>query len=412
VVEWNEGAARDRRRCLHHRFEEQVDRAPDAPAVSAPGERLTYRELDERSNRLAHHLLASGVRPGDRVALRLERSAGMVVAILAVLKAGAAYVPLDPAWPAERLEHALRDSGASILIDADPEEVAQRSGERPAVAVDPALPAYVIYTSGSTGRPKGVVVSHANLDRLLTATEPWFGFGPADVWTLFHSYAFDFSVWEIWGALLYGGRLVVVPYWESRSPEDFYRLLQEERVTILNQTPSAFRQLLWAEDAVLGGAPPDLALRWVIFGGEALEPASLAPWFARHGDQVPRLVNMYGITETTVHVTFRPLRSQDLTRGSVIGKPIPDLTLHVLDSAHRPQPLGVPGEIHVGGAGLALGYLGRPDLTAERFVPDPFSMEPGARLYRSGDLARRLADGDIEYLGRIDHQVKIRGFRI
>ena len=427
LAEWNPGAtAAGRPGCLHRLFEAQVDRAPEAPALSVGAERLTYGDLDRRANRLARHLQASGVRPGDRVALLLERSAEMLVTILAVLKAGAAYVPLDPAYPAERLAFTLEDSGASLLVtsgdltmdvrtvrlDAERDEIESRGGERLEIPADPDLPAYVIYTSGSTGRPKGVVISHASVHRLFTATEPWFGFGADDVWTLFHSYAFDFSVWEIWGALLHGGRLVVVPYWESRSPEGFYRLLREERVTILNQTPSAFRQLLWAEEAVLGDALPDLALRLVIFGGEALEPASLAPWFARHGDERPRLINMYGITETTVHVTYRPVRVADLAAGSLIGEPIPDLAVHLLDPGLRPAPIGTPGEIHVGGAGLAQGYLGRPDLTAERFVPDPFSGQAGARLYRSGDLARRLPNGDLEYLGRIDQQVKIRGFRI
>ena len=417
LVEWNAGIQGEHgRRCLHRLFEEQADRAPDAPAVSMGSERLTYRELDERANRLAHHLLARGVRPGDRIALRLERSAGLVVAVLAVLKTGAAYVPLDPAYPTERLAFALEDSGATLEITAaDVEDAsnADRSPERPAVPADPSFPAYVIYTSGSTGRPKGVVVTHANVDRLFTATAPWFGFGVDDVWTLLHSYAFDFSVWELWGPLLHGGRLAVVPFWESRSPEGFYRLLCAEKVTVLNQTPSAFRQLLWAEEAAPSAG--ELSLRWVIFGGEALEPASLAPWFARHGDERPRLINMYGITETTVHVTFRPVRADDLDdlgRGSLIGRPIPDLSLHVLDAHLQPRPFLATGEIHVGGAGLAQGYLGRPDLTAERFVPDPFTREPGARLYRSGDLARRLPDGDLEYLGRIDRQVKIRGFRV
>jgi amino acid adenylation domain-containing protein len=445
LVEWNgEAAPATGAVCLHRRFEAAVDRAPEGVALSFPGEpaeRLTYGELDGRANRLARHLRTAGVRPGDRVALALERSPEMVVALLAVLKAGGAYVPLDPASPADRLAFILADSGASLLVttgeaagewstgglpvirlDAEREAIAGRSGERLPDLGTPdmaELPAYVIYTSGSTGRPKGVIVSHANVDRLFTATEPWFGFGADDVWTLFHSYAFDFSVWEIWGALLHGGRLVVVPYWESRSPESFYRLLAAERVTVLNQTPSAFRQLLWAEQAALGEAAPDLALRWVIFGGEALEPASLAPWFARHGDERPRLINMYGITETTVHVTFRPVRAADLAGTSTgvsaisaIGQPIPDLAVHLLDRHLQPQPIGVPGEIHVGGAGLAQGYLGRADLTAERFVPDPFAARPGERLYRSGDLARRLPDGDLEYLGRGDQQVKIRGFRI
>ncbi|HKV08300.1 MAG TPA: amino acid adenylation domain-containing protein, partial [Thermoanaerobaculia bacterium] len=408
VSEWNEGKESPRFP-IHQLFEAQVDRTPDAVAVSQGPERLSYRELDVRANRLARHLAAAGVRLGDLVALVLPRSLSMIEAILAVLKAGAGYLPLDPAYPEERRAFALADSDARLVLteerlEAEREAIAARNGERLAVPVDPELPAYVIYTSGSTGRPKGVVIPHGNVTRLFSATAPWFGFGPDDVWTLFHSYAFDFSVWEIWGALLHGGRLVVVPFWETRSPQAFYALLRDERVTVLNQTPSAFRQLLWAEEG-------SLALRYVLFGGEALEPASLAPWFARHGDERPRLVNLYGITETTVHVTYRPLSREDLARGSVIGRPIPDLSLHVLDRWLRPQPLGIPGEICVGGQGLALGYLGRPDRTAERFVPDPFG-PPGSRLYRSGDLARRLPDGDVEYLGRTDHQVKIRGFRI
>jgi amino acid adenylation domain-containing protein len=275
--------------------------------------------------------------------------------------------------------------------------------------------AYVIYTSGSTGRPRGVQVTHANVGRLLSATDPWFRFGPKDVWTLFHSYAFDFSVWEIWGALAYGGTLVVVPYWVSRSPESFYELLGQEGVTVLNQTPSAFRQLIRAEeDAAPANASQELALRLVIFGGEALEIQSLRPWVRRHGPQRPLLVNMYGITETTVHVTYRPLSLEDVQGGggSVIGRAIPDLGLQVVDRSLQPQPVGVPGELCVSGSGLARGYLNRQELTAERFVPDPWATEEGVRLYRSGDLVRRLPDGDIEYLGRIDHQVKVRGFRI
>ncbi|HEX4963095.1 MAG TPA: non-ribosomal peptide synthase/polyketide synthase, partial [Thermoanaerobaculia bacterium] len=415
---WNEAPAEDLgASVLHARFSEQAARAPEATAVVCNGERLSYGELETRSNQLARYLMRLGVTPGDRVGLSLERSAGMVVAILGVLKAGAAYVPLDPSYPPERLAFLVADSRPSVVLTAeslaeDAERISRERASAPSVPVSAAHPAYVIYTSGSTGQPKGVVVRHGNAMRLFTATDRWFGFGPEDVWTLFHSYAFDFSVWEIWGALLYGGRLVIVPYWVSRSPEAFYGLLRAERVTVLNQTPSAFRQLLWAEEAVLGEAAPDLALRYVIFGGEALEPASLAPWFERHGDEHPRLVNMYGITETTVHVTYREVVRADVARAvSAVGQPIPDLGVYLLDSALQPVPLGVPGEIHVGGAGLAEGYLGRPELTAERFVPNPFG-EAGARLYKSGDLARRLLDGDLEYLGRIDHQVKIRGFRI
>jgi amino acid adenylation domain-containing protein len=269
----------------------------------------------------------------------------------------------------------------------------------------------VIYTSGSTGRPKGVGVRHHNVTRLLDSTECWFSFGAEDAWTLFHSYAFDFSVWELWGALLYGGRVVVVPYWVSRSPESFLELLRRQRVTVLNQTPSTFRQLVAAEEAA---EPGSLALREVIFGGEALAPSSLAPWFARHGDARPRLVNMYGITETTVHVTWRALESADSEAEgrSPIGVPIPDLQLFVVDRWGGLVPPGVAGELCIGGAGLATGYLSRPALTATRFVPNGFSEVPGERLYRSGDLGRNLPSGELEYLGRIDFQVKVRGFRI
>src|SRR6202035_1747627 len=436
VAGWSEGPA-EALFCLHQRFAAQAAARPGAVAVRCGEESLTYGELDRRANRLARFLAGAGVLPGELVGLCLDRSLEMVVAILAVLKAGGAYLPLDPTYPPERLAFSLADSRVRVLVteerleglagqgpihvvrvDADRKLIARESGESLSLAVAPEMPAYVIYTSGSTGRPKGVEVSHASVARLFTDTEPWFGFGADEVWTLFHSYAFDFSVWELWGALLYGGRLVVVPYLVSRSPEAFYGLLDRERVTVLNQTPSAFRQLVWAEGEALAGALPDLALRWVVFGGEALELQSLAPWFARRaGTSGPRLVNMYGITETTVHVTYREIAPADLEAGagSVIGVPIPDLQVVLLDAAAELVPVGVAGEIHVGGAGLAMGYRGRPELTAARFVPDPFATlrgQAGARLYKSGDLARRLPDGDLEYLGRIDHQVKIRGFRI
>ncbi len=406
VLEWNEAPAEDLGTgTLHERFTLQAARFPDAVAVVCDGADLTYGDLDRRANQIAHHLIGLGVIPGGLVGLRLERSLEMVAAILGVLKAGAAYVPLDPTYPAERLAFMVEDSGVSIVLTEESLTAIEGSASDPRVRVYAEYPAYVIYTSGSTGRPKGVIVRHGNVARLFSATDRWFRFGPEDIWTLFHSYAFDFSVWEIWGALLYGGRLVVVPYWVSRSPEAFHELLSKERVTVLNQTPSAFRQLIQTAE----GQPLELALRYVIFGGEALEPASLVPWFERHGDERPRLINMYGITETTVHVTYREISAKDV--ASAVGCPIPDLGVYLLDAWLSPAPVGNPGEIFVGGAGLALGYLNRPELTAERFVPNPFG-EPGSRLYRSGDLARRLPDGDLEYLGRVDHQVKIRGFRI
>ncbi|HCK4695796.1 TPA: pyoverdine non-ribosomal peptide synthetase PvdD, partial [Pseudomonas aeruginosa] len=344
---------------------------------------------------------------------------------------GGAYLPLDPAAPEERLAHILDDSGVRLLLTQGHllEHLPRQAGVEvlaidglvldgyaesdPLTTLSADNLAYVIYTSGSTGKPKGTLLTHRNALRLFSATEAWFGFDERDVWTLFHSYAFDFSVWEIFGALLYGGRLVIVPQWVSRSPEDFYRLLCREGVTVLNQTPSAFKQLMaMACSADMATQQP--ALRYVIFGGEALDLQSLRPWFQRFGDRQPQLVNMYGITETTVHVTYRPVSEADLEGGLVspIGGTIPDLSWYILDRDLNPVPRGAVGELYIGRAGLARGYLRRPGLSATRFVPNPFPGGAGERLYRTGDLARFQADGNIEYIGRIDHQVKVRGFRI
>ncbi|MFG3406656.1 amino acid adenylation domain-containing protein [Streptomyces sp. NPDC048142] len=378
---------------------------PDAPALTAGSTTLSYAELHDRAEVLADGLHAHGIRPGDLVGLCLPRSADLVAAMLAALKADAVYVPLDPEHPADRRERTARDAGVRLTV-TDP-AVLTGHPPRPAVERQPAdAPAYVIHTSGSTGRPKGVLVPHANVTALVDAVRDDFGLSPDDTWTCFHSAAFDFSVWEIWGALLTGGRLVVVDHWTTRSPEDFHALLVRERVSVLSQTPSAFTQLA-AADRAAHGAP---ALRLVVLGGEPLDARPLLDWFDRHPEDRCRLVNLYGITETTVHVTAATVTRREALAGSrSVGRPLPGWSVRVLDAHGRPAPPGAPGEIHVGGAGVALGYLNRPALTAERFVPDPYG---AGRLYRSGDLGRLLPDGTLEHLGRIDDQVKVRGFRI
>ncbi|CAM3783593.1 Carrier domain-containing protein [Bordetella flabilis] len=502
---------------LHRQIARQARLRPQAVALTLDGLAMTYGELDRRANRLAHRLIAQGAGPECRIGLAAPRSMALVVGMLGILKAGAAYVPLDPDYPHERLAYLIEDSGIDVLVahpaargslpalsvplvtlapdpaslapgnaepknegaknrdamsadaktgagnkdakiedaeiedaeNEDPDDDA-RLDRDPAVPVHPDNLAYVIYTSGSTGQPKGAQLSHRNVSRLLSRTQAWFDFRSDDVWTLFHSYAFDFSVWEIFGALCHGGRLVIVPQPVSRDPAAFLALLQGERVTILNQTPSAFRPLI---DAAMAASAPALDLRAVVFGGEALDPQILRPWFDRYGDARPQLVNMYGITETTVHVTYRPIVAADAARhGSPLGQPIPDLGMYVLDRDGNAAAPGIAGELYIGGAGLARGYLNRPGLTAERFVPNPHG-PAGSRLYRTGDLARlqegggatrpRMDDAedpvagapraddvaddlqydvqgdvrgdvpcDVHYVGRIDGQVKIRGFRI
>ncbi|MGE7438289.1 amino acid adenylation domain-containing protein, partial [Kitasatospora sp. NPDC001175] len=417
LEEWNGTAADLAAGTLPAWFEAQAGRVPEAVAVTWRDTALTYRELNEWANRLARRLIEHGAGPERLVGLVLPRSVEQVVAQLAVLKSGAGYLPIDPDAPAARISAVLAEAEPVLVLDSV--ESVRDTGDRAATdPVDadrlapllPDHPAYVIFTSGSTGTPKGVVVSHRNVTRLLTAAARRFDFGERDVWTLFHSYAFDFAVWELWGALLTGGRLVVVDHAVSRSPQEFLALLAEQGVTVLNQTPSAFYQLIQADRQRPGSR---LALRYVVFGGEALTPDRLGEWYLRHPEDRPLLVNMYGITETTVHVTHHALDRANAAgdTGSTIGTALPDLRAYVLDAALRPVPPGAVGELYVAGAGLARGYLNRPGLTADRFVACPFG-PPGARMYRSGDLARWTPDGSLVYEGRADHQVKIRGFRI
>ncbi|MFJ9818691.1 amino acid adenylation domain-containing protein [Streptomyces sp. NPDC101151] len=417
-------------RRLHVWFEEVVRGVPDAVAVQCEDRSLTYGELNARANRLARYLRASGVGRESLVALCLPRSEWLVVCALAVLKAGGAYVPLDPSAPAERLGHVLRDSAPRVLLvdggvpeglDAGGASVvdvprdADRWAGLPAADLPPvpgASPddlAYVIYTSGSTGLPKGVMVEHRNVARFFVAAQEWFGYRPGDVWTLFHSFAFDFTVWEMWGALLHRGRLIVVTQETARSPRDFYTLLCEEGVTVLGQTPTGMGQLIAAQGE--DGAPH--RLRTIVLGGEELDASTLGPWFGRPVNDRTELVNMWGTTETTVVSTYRVVTEPD-TRLTTrpIGGPMPGLSVYVLDRHGRPVPTGAVGELVIGGEAVARGYLNRPELTAERFVDDPFCGVPGARMYRTGDLGRRLPDGSLEFLGRTDGQVKVRGYRI
>ncbi|MDT0398254.1 MULTISPECIES: non-ribosomal peptide synthetase [Streptomyces] len=418
-------------------FDTAARRDPTATAVTQCGldggtRSLTYGELASAKDELAATLRAAGVGPGKRVAVAVPRSVEQVTALVAIVVAGGAYVPLDPAYPDERLEYILADAAPqAVLVEREqrdrfarlldragvPARVLVRGDEAQPVSAGTVAtpswhdPAYVIYTSGSTGRPKGVVVPHSSVVTLLARTRPAMGFGPDDVWVQFHSFSFDFAVWELWGALAHGGELLVPEYGLTRSPVDFHRLVRERGVTVLNQTPSAFYQFIEA-DRHAGTPLP--ALRRIIFGGEALDLGRLRGWVERHGTTSPELVNMYGITETTVHVTHRVLTDGDFGSGddvSPIGGPIPGLVTHLLDDRLHPVPPGRVGAIYVAGDQVALGYLGRPGLTAGRFVANPFTGD-GSRMYHTGDLARRTLDGELEFVGRADDQVQLKGFRI
>ncbi|MFR9787945.1 amino acid adenylation domain-containing protein [Streptomyces sp. MB22_4] len=394
---------------------------PDATAITDRNIRLSYGILDRAANRVARALRELGVEHGDRVGVCMARGWELVVVLLGVLRAGAAYLPMEPDNPPQRLARTARAGTPRLVVTASADfpagtwrsvspaslaGLAERQPPTPPARTgDAGDAAYVICTSGSTGTPKPVVVAHRSVTALIAGTGTEFAFADRDVWAFFHSVAFDMSVWEIWGALTTGGRLVVVPQRVTRVPEELHRLLAEERVTILNQTPTAFGMLVEADR----GASSALAVRLVTFGGEPLDTRALLPWFRRHPPHLCRLVNLYGITETTVHSTWTtvtPRMAETASRS--VGVPLPGESLSIRDRAGRLLPPGVPGEIHVGGVGVALGYLGLDDLTAERFGVD----EDGTRVYRSGDRGRMLPDGTVEHLGRLDDQVKLRGYRI
>lgn len=407
-------------------FREVARLHPGRTAVAHGGRRLTYAELDRESDALARVLRRRGVGAGDLVGIVNERSLGLPAGILAVLKAGGVYVPLDPAYPAERLAHMVRDAGVRLVVgdaSALPEQVARdltavglderdpadAEGTQGGAALGPEAAAYVIYTSGSTGLPKGCVVTHGNVLALLQGALPLFAFGPDDRWPLFHSTSFDMSVWEMWGAWASAAALVVVDQEAAREPARFLGLLREERITVLNQVPSVFQHLVHAH---ADAGSPELALRYVVFGGEAVQ-LDVVRAFVRGLGSPPRMVNMYGITESTVHSTFKEFTAGELagTGPATIGTALPHLRVELRDDEGKPVPEGEPGEIWVYGGGVARGYLNRPDLTAARFTAaagDP----TGEAGYRSGDLARLLPGGELEYLGRNDQQVKLRGFRI
>ncbi|MFF8228540.1 amino acid adenylation domain-containing protein [Streptomyces caelestis] len=417
---------------ITERFRDAVTRFPGRTAVTAPDQDLTYRQLDERADALAHALVRAGVRRGSPVSLVTPRTTDIVVGMLGILKAGAAYVPIDPEYPPARIAWSIRDSGSAVVVTttaaADTLSGLESDAGVGVMVLDdlpaapegpaPALPdgdgadlAYVIHTSGTTGTPKGVLVEHRSVLRLFDVVREQFEIDEHDVWSVFHSAAFDFSVWEIWGALLFGGRLVIVPREAARSPEAFRRLLAGEGVTVLSQTPSAFHRLA-AADARTADGPG--ALRLVVFGGEALDTAALRPWVDRYGTDRPRLVNMYGITEATVHASCRPLERADVDRGgpSPIGIPLSDLSFHVLGENGRPVADGEPGELFIEGPGLVRGYLNRPELEAERFPEHTGADGARHRRLRTGDRVVALPDGGYGYLGRVDDQIKLRGYRV
>jgi len=420
-------------KCINELFEAQAKVNPDNIALVFEEKQLTYQQLNEQANQLAHYLVEHhDIKPDTLVGICVERSLEMVVGILGILKAGGAYVPLDPAYPKARLDYMLADADVAVVLTQETVISQVDLGERQTILLDSDVCdnypvsdieksrlcltsshlAYVIYTSGSTGQPKGVLQTHENVARLFEATNEYFEFSSSDVWTLFHSICFDFSVWELFGAFSYGGRLIVPDFECTRDPKKFIALCEKHQVTVLNQTPSAFTHF---SHTALEQAACLSHLRFIVFGGEALQPTILKPWCDAYGYDTPALINMYGITEITVHATFKRITNDDLCK-SVLGQRLNDQFMYLLNDMGCAVPLGTQGELYIGGAGLARGYLNQPALTAERFIENPYydNNTPGSskRLYKTGDLMCYLPDGNLAFIGRVDEQVKIRGFRI
>ena len=425
LVDWNATAvAYGQDACLHELFEAQVERTPEAVAVVMEGGQLTYRELNARANQLAHHLRSLGVQKESFVAICLERSLEMVVGIYGAMKAGAAYVPIDPTYPQDRLAFMLQDADVPVLLtqeklrgklpphrarvvclDSEWPAISQQSTEAPRTGVTAANLAYMIYTSGSTGQPKGAMNTHRGICNRLLWMQDAYQLTADDRVLQKTPFSFDVSVWELFWPLLVGARLIVARPEGHRDSAYLIRLINGQQISTLHFVPSMLQVFLRES-----GVESCRSLRRVICSGEAM-PYELQQTFFHRLPSV-ELHNLYGPTEAAVDVTYWRCRPDSALRIVPIGRPIANMQMYILDPQLQPVPVGESGELHIGGVGLARGYHHRPELTAEKFIANPFSTESGARLYKTGDLARYLPDGNIEYLGRLDHQVKIRGFRI
>lgn len=417
--------------CLHQLFEMQAEQCPDSKAVVFEGQTIDYEGLNQRANQLGHYLQTLDVDSETLVGIYTERSLETVSGILGILKAGGAYLPIDAATSPERLQYILGDAEISVLLtqesllqrlpepapahilclDRDWSMIARHSHENIRSRVQPNNLACVIYNSDTIDQSYGILLTHYNIVRLFEATEHWFHFDHKDVWSSCASFASDSAVWELWGPLIFGGRLVIIPDWLNYTSDAFYELLRRERITVLTQTPMAFRHLVHTESWV--GETGDLALQLVVLRGGAIDADSLNLWFERHDEQYPQIIAMYGTAEAGIHVTYRAVGKADLeiTKRNIIGQPVPDLRLYILDEQQQPVAVGESGELYVGGAGLARGYLNRRELTRKRFIPNPVSHDSNPCLYRTRDLARFLPNGHLEHLGCIDPPIKVRGFR-